>query len=349
MMSMTIFGVQAPDSGNMELLAHGATDAQKERWLWPNLRGEISSAFALTEPFLAGADPTVIGTTATRDGDEWVIDGHKWFITNASVADIVLVFAETNPEGRPHKHASIFVVPDRHAGHGDRARHRHDGAPRRGVRPARQPRRDRVPRLPGAGRPPDRRTRATGSCSRSSASAAVASTTRCAGSARRSGRSTSCASGPCRGPRTASCSAQHQMVQDYVALSHTEIQAARLLTFQTAWKMDKYGAAAVRADLGMVKAHVSKVVLARARPHDPGVRRARLLERPAGGGVVPRHPLRPDRRRSRRAAQVGARPHRCSRATRRSRAGPPSTSRAAARPPRRSGRSCGPRPASHDA
>ena len=111
MMSMTIFGVQAPDSGNMELLAHGATEAQKERWLWPNLRGEISSAFALTEPFFAGADPTVIGTTATRDGDEWVIEGRKWFITNASVADIVLVFAETNPEGRPHRHASVFVVP----------------------------------------------------------------------------------------------------------------------------------------------------------------------------------------------------------------------------------------------
>ncbi len=70
MMSMTIFGVQAPDSGNMELLAHGATDAQKERWLWPNLRGEISSAFALTEPFFAGADPTVIGTSALQDGDE---------------------------------------------------------------------------------------------------------------------------------------------------------------------------------------------------------------------------------------------------------------------------------------
>ena len=63
--------------------ATGATDAQKERWLWPNLRGEISSAFALTEPFFAGADPTVIGTTATKDGEEWVIDGHKWFTTNA--------------------------------------------------------------------------------------------------------------------------------------------------------------------------------------------------------------------------------------------------------------------------
>jgi len=101
MMSMTIFGVQAPDSGNMELMAHGATEAQKERWLWPNLRGDISSAFALTEPFFAGADPTVIGTTAAKDGEEWVINGHKWFITNASVADIVLVFAETNPEDAP--------------------------------------------------------------------------------------------------------------------------------------------------------------------------------------------------------------------------------------------------------
>ncbi len=53
----------------------------------------------------------MIGTTATKDGDEWVINGHKWFITNASVADIVLVFAETSPEGRPHRHASVFVVP----------------------------------------------------------------------------------------------------------------------------------------------------------------------------------------------------------------------------------------------
>ena len=121
MFSMAIFGVQAPDSGNMELLAHGATDAQKERWLWPNLRGEISSAFALTEPFLAGADPTVIGTTAVHDGDEWVINGHKWFITNASVADIVLVFAETNPDGRPHQHASVLRRTAGHAGHGDRA------------------------------------------------------------------------------------------------------------------------------------------------------------------------------------------------------------------------------------
>ena len=159
MMSMTIFGVQAPDSGNMELLAHGATDAQKERWLWPNLRGEISSAFALTEPFLAGSDPTVIGTTAVKDGDEWVINGHKWFITNASVADIVLVFAETNPGG-PAPPPRLGVRGSRRdPGHGDRPRHQHHGPPRRRVRAGRQPRRDRVPRLPRAGRPPDRTAR----------------------------------------------------------------------------------------------------------------------------------------------------------------------------------------------
>jgi acyl-CoA dehydrogenase len=111
MVSMELFGVQAPDSGNMELLAHGATEEQKQRWLYPNLRGDISSAFALTEPFLAGADPTVIDTTAELDGEDWVINGHKWFTTNASCADIILVVAETDPAGRPHRHASILVVP----------------------------------------------------------------------------------------------------------------------------------------------------------------------------------------------------------------------------------------------
>ena len=309
MMSMTIFGVQAPDSGNMELLAHGATDAQKERWLWPNLRGEISSAFALTEPFLAGADPTVIGTTATqrrrRVGDRRAQVVHHQRVGRRHRARV----RRDQPRG-PAAPARVDVRrARRHAGHGDRARHRHDGAPRRRVRARRQPRRDRVPRLPGAGRPPDRRARATGSCSRSSGSAAGASTTRCAGSARRSGRSTSCASARCRGRRTASCSAQHQMVQDYVALSHMEIQAARLLTFQTAWKMDKYGAAAVRADLGMVKAHVSKVVLAVL---DRTIQVCGALGYSSDLPVESwyrAHPLRPDRRRPRRAAQVGAGPH----------------------------------------
>jgi acyl-CoA dehydrogenase len=106
-----IFGNQAPDSGNSELIAIGGTDEQKERWLWPLLRGEMTSSFSLTEPHFSGSDPTMIATRAVRDGDEYVINGHKWFASNASKADFVLVMAVTNPDHPPHKAASFFVVP----------------------------------------------------------------------------------------------------------------------------------------------------------------------------------------------------------------------------------------------
>ncbi len=186
---MTIFGVQAPDSGNMELLAHGATDAQKERWLWPNLRGEISQRVRADRAVPRRRRPhRASAPRAVRDGDEWVINGHKWFITNASVADIVLVFAETNPESRPAQARVDLRGPGGHAGHGDRARHPDDGASRRRVRAAGQPRRDRVPATAGCPPTTSSATRATASCWRRSGSAAGASTTPCAGSARPSGR-----------------------------------------------------------------------------------------------------------------------------------------------------------------
>jgi acyl-CoA dehydrogenase len=255
MFSMVIFGVQAPDSGNMELLAHGATDAQKERWLWPNLRGEISSAFALTEPFHAGADPTVIGTTAVRDGAEWVLNGHKWFITNASVADFLLVFAETNPEGRPHKHASVFVVPAETPGmdivrdigtmsHPTAEYGRPGNHAEIVFRDCRLPA-DHLIGAPGDGFVLAQQRLGGGR---------IHHAMRWLGQSQRSLDISRTSHGRLLG--------QHQMIQDYIALSHMEIQAARLLTFQTAWKMDKHGASRVRAELGMVKAHVSKVALA---------------------------------------------------------------------------------------
>ncbi|MBX6391333.1 MAG: acyl-CoA dehydrogenase family protein [Frankia sp.] len=107
-----IFGNQAPDSGNSELLAVGANEAQRERWLWPLLAGKLSSSFALTEPHTAGSDPTGIRTNAVREGDGWVINGLKWFASNASVADFVLVFAVTDqdPATPRHRRASMFVV-----------------------------------------------------------------------------------------------------------------------------------------------------------------------------------------------------------------------------------------------
>ncbi|MGA1681964.1 MAG: acyl-CoA dehydrogenase family protein, partial [Ilumatobacteraceae bacterium] len=90
----SIFGNNAPDSGNAELLAVGGTPEQRETWMQPLLEGRLRSCFSMTEPG-AGADPTLLSTSAMRDGDEWVINGHKWFSSNASVSDFLIVMART--------------------------------------------------------------------------------------------------------------------------------------------------------------------------------------------------------------------------------------------------------------
>src|SRR6478609_11922753 len=105
------FGCQAPDSGNSEILALAGTNEQKERWLHPLLAGDLKSAFSMTEPETPGSDPTTLKTRATRDGDEYVISGRKWFSSNASIADFLIVMVVTNPEARPSQRASMFIVP----------------------------------------------------------------------------------------------------------------------------------------------------------------------------------------------------------------------------------------------
>jgi acyl-CoA dehydrogenase len=105
-----VFGNMAPDSGNAELIAVGATGEQKERWLYPLLEGKLRSAFSMTEPG-AGADPTLLSTRAVREGDEWVINGHKWFTSNGPTADFLIVMAVTDPDAPPHHRASMFIVP----------------------------------------------------------------------------------------------------------------------------------------------------------------------------------------------------------------------------------------------
>lgn len=111
-----IFGNMAPDSGNSELLAAGGTEAQKQKWLWPNLRGELRSAFAITEPWVACTDPTQIEATAVLDADEWVINDRKWMITNASRADFIIFMLVTEPDAAVHKRCSMIVVEKGTAG-----------------------------------------------------------------------------------------------------------------------------------------------------------------------------------------------------------------------------------------
>ena len=121
------------------------------------LDGELRSAFSMTEPDTAGSDPTLLKTSAVRDGEEWVINGHKWFTSNGSVADFLIVMAVTNPDVHPYSGSSMIIVPVEHAGGGHCAGRVDHGGPAHPVRALREPRRDRLPRRAGAGREPDRR------------------------------------------------------------------------------------------------------------------------------------------------------------------------------------------------
>ncbi|HEU4514297.1 MAG TPA: acyl-CoA dehydrogenase family protein, partial [Nocardioidaceae bacterium] len=106
------FNCAAPDTGNMEVLTMFGTDEQKKQWLTPLLEGEIRSAFAMTEPDVASSDATNIGTTIVRDGDEYVINGRKWWITGAMspAAKIFIVMGKTDPSADRHRQQSMILV-----------------------------------------------------------------------------------------------------------------------------------------------------------------------------------------------------------------------------------------------
>ncbi len=107
-----LFNCQAPDAGNMEILIEHGTPAQKERFLTPLLRGYVRSCFAMTEPEHAGSNPVWMSTRAEKDGDDYVLNGHKWFTTAAEGAAFAIVMAVTNPEAEnPYERASQLIVP----------------------------------------------------------------------------------------------------------------------------------------------------------------------------------------------------------------------------------------------
>ncbi|MQY27727.1 acyl-CoA dehydrogenase family protein [Nocardia aurantia] len=105
-----VFGCQAPDTGNAEIIAHYGTEAQKKQYLQPLLDGELFSSYSMTEP-QAGADPTQFQTKAHRDGDDWIINGWKFFSSNASTASFLIVMAVTDTEVSPYQGMSMFLVP----------------------------------------------------------------------------------------------------------------------------------------------------------------------------------------------------------------------------------------------
>src|ERR671918_3042112 len=106
-----VLGCQAPDAGNGEILWQFGTGEQKERWLRPLVAGEVRSFFSMTEPDVSGSDPTGLKTRAVRDGEEWVIDGRKWFSSGAEGAAFAIVMAFSDPDAGPHRRASQIIVP----------------------------------------------------------------------------------------------------------------------------------------------------------------------------------------------------------------------------------------------
>jgi alkylation response protein AidB-like acyl-CoA dehydrogenase len=110
-MAHYVCNCQAPDVGNMELLHMFGTDEQKARWLGPLSRGEIRSCFGMTEPEHAGSNPVWMSTRARKEGDDYVIDGHKWFTSSAEGAAVCIVMAVTDPDAPSHARASQILVP----------------------------------------------------------------------------------------------------------------------------------------------------------------------------------------------------------------------------------------------
>jgi acyl-CoA dehydrogenase len=106
-----VFGAQAPDAGNLEILHKFGTPEQKAKYAGPLARGEIRSCFAMTEPENPGSNPTILSCSARKDGDDYVLDGHKWFTSSAHGATFAIVMAVTSPEAARHARASMIIVP----------------------------------------------------------------------------------------------------------------------------------------------------------------------------------------------------------------------------------------------
>ncbi|GIH03005.1 acyl-CoA dehydrogenase [Rhizocola hellebori] len=252
-----VFGNQAPDSGNAELLALAADAHQRKRWLEPLLDGRLRSGFSMTEPG-AGADPTLLTTTAVRAGGDYVINGHKWFTTNGSVADFLIVMAVTDPDAPPRRRATMFVVPadtpgvdivrdvpnmadpqasGHHGGHAEIIYHD-----------------VRVPVDHRLGEEGDGFVLAQ----KRLGPGRIHHAMRWLGQSKRA-FDMMCERAVSRYAH-GSVLADKQLVQDWIAMSAAEMTAARLMTLQAAWKMDRGGTAAALTDISMIKYYGASVL-----------------------------------------------------------------------------------------
>ena len=254
-----LFNVQAPDVGNMELLMSHATPEQKERFLWPLIRGQVRSCFTMTEPEFAGSNPVWLGTTARRDGDAWVLNGHKWFASSADGAAFAICMAVTNPDAAdPYRRASMILVPTDTPGFtllgnasvmgergGDWASHGEVS-----YQNARVPLGNLLG-VEGAGFALAQQRLGPGRihhCMRWIGVSERAFDILCQHVSTRE-----LAPGRLLGSK--------QIVQQGIAESRAEIHAARLMVLHAAWKIEKEGAEAAREEISLIKFTVARTML----------------------------------------------------------------------------------------
>jgi acyl-CoA dehydrogenase len=254
-----MFGNAAPDSGNSEILALAGTTEQKERYLYPLLAGDLKSAFSMTEPDTAGSDPTLLATRAVRDGDEWVINGHKWFSSNGSIADFLIVMVVTDPDARPHQRASMLIIDADAPGvrivrDVATMEHPYESFGRYGNHAEILYQDVRVPAdallgAEGAGFLIAQQRLYPGRihhCMRWLGVARRAFDMLCERSLYRYAHG--------------SVLGKHETVQNWIADSEAEMHAARLMTLHAAWKMDIEGVAAARKEIAMIKFYGANVL-----------------------------------------------------------------------------------------
>ena len=253
-----VFGCQAPDAGNIEILHKYGTAEQKARWLEPLAHGEIRSCFSMTEPENPGSNPTILSCRAVRSGDEYVIDGHKWFTSAAEGSAFAIVMAVTNPDAASHSRASMIIVPTDTPGF-DLVRNikiMGDAGSGYGTHAEIWYRNVRVPvanRLgpEGAGfliaqerLGPGRIhhcMRWIGICERAFA--------------------TMCARAATRKIAEDKTLATRQIVQAWVAEARAEIDAARLMVLKAAWTIEKKGFSVARDEVSLIKFFVADIML----------------------------------------------------------------------------------------
>ena len=252
------FNCQAPDIGNMELLHRFASSEIKDKYLEPLKEGHIRSCFSMTEPEFAGSNPVNLGTTAVRDGNEYVINGHKWFTSSADGAAFAVVMAVTNPDAAPHRRSSQIIVPTDAPGFklvrnisimGEPSDHwgSHAEVTYEDVR---------VPLANLIG----------GEGTGFALAQERLGPGRIHHCMRWIGISERCFDLMCHRAATRDMGdgqmlGEKQFIQGYIAESRAEIDAARLLVLRTAHNIDLFGAAAVRNEIASIKFFVANIML----------------------------------------------------------------------------------------